>query len=196
MKLIGGPESVASDLRGMGLVGVGVGAYERDLQSLTAGLTWRIDYGIGWNFQTARALLPTAVREAALADYLEDPIDGAAPEAITSALVRLATGDLLSPRSTGYLLDLMQAARTGPRRLKGGLQPGWRIAHKTGTGQDFRGASVGINDVGLLTAPDGRVYAVAVMIRRTHQPVPRRLELMQAVTRAVANGWAVGPTAD
>ena len=83
----------------------------------------------------------------------------------------------------------MADARTGPRRLRGGLPPGWTIAHKTGTGQDWRGASVGINDIALLTAPDGHVYAVAVMIRRTRQPVPARLEMMQSVTRAVAETW-------
>lgn len=83
----------------------------------------------------------------------------------------------------------MAQARTGPKRLKGGLPAGWSIAHKTGTGQDFRGASVGINDVGLLTAPDGRTYAVAVMMRRTRQAVPARLAFMQSVTAAVAEQW-------
>src|SRR3546814_1627452 len=35
---------------------------------------------------------------------------------------------------------------------------GWRIAHKTGTGQDFGRRTAGFNDVGVLTAPDGRRY--------------------------------------
>jgi beta-lactamase class A len=87
------------------------------------------------------------------------------------------------------MLDIMAKARTGPRRLRGALPAGWHIAHKTGTGQDWRGASVGINDVALLTAPDGAVYSVAVMIRRTRQPVPRRLEMMQEVTKAVVDDW-------
>ncbi len=67
---------------------------------------------------------------------------------------------------------------------------GWSIAHKTGTGQVWRGYAVGINDVGLLTAPDGRVYAVAVMMPRTYKPVPERLAFMQQVSRAVAESWA------
>ena len=83
----------------------------------------------------------------------------------------------------------MHAARTGPMRLKGGLPAGWSIAHKTGTGQDFEGAAIGINDVGLLTAPDGHTYAVAVMMRQTRKPVPARLAFMQAVTRTVADQW-------
>jgi beta-lactamase class A len=88
------------------------------------------------------------------------------------------------------MLGLMGEARTGNSRLRGGLTHGWTLAHKTGTGPDWRGASVGINDVGLLTAPDGRTYAVAVMIRQTKAPASARHRIMQSVTRAVAAQWA------
>jgi beta-lactamase class A len=192
MREMGGPEGVADTLEAMGLTGVKVGAYERDLQAQTAGLVWQSDYGTGWNFQAARERLPKATREAAMAAYLAEPLDGASPAGITAALAALSRGELLSPESTATLLGLMNECRTGPRRLKGGLPAGWSIAHKTGTGQDFEGASVGVNDVGLLTAPDGHVYAVAVMLRQTRKPVPQRLALMQAVTRAVAEQWAAG----
>lgn len=190
MRELGGPQGVADTLNDMGLTEVKVGAYERDLQAGAAGLVWQADYGIGWNFQAARQALPMETRKAALEAYLANPPDGTAPAAITAALAALHRGDLLSPASTRRLVGLMEQARTGPRRLKGGLPPGWTIAHKTGTGQDFGGASVGINDVGLLTAPDGRTYAVAVMLRHTRQPVPARLAFMQSVTRAVAEQWA------
>lgn len=189
MRELGGADGVAATLRDMGLKDVKVGAYERDLQARTAGLVWQADYGIGWNFQAAREALPMAARQAAMDAYLAEPLDGAAPAAITAALAALSRGELLSEASTTRLIGLMEQARTGPRRLKGGLPAGWSIAHKTGTGQDFRGASVGINDVGLITAPDGRVYAVAVMMRHTRQSVPARLAFMQSVTRAVAEQW-------
>lgn len=190
MRELGGPEGVADTLRGMGLTTVKVGAYERDLQAATAGLVWQSGYGVGWNFQAARQALPMEVREAAMAAYLAEPMDGTSPAAITAALSALSRGELLTPASTQRLLGLMAEARTGPRRLKGGLPPGWSIAHKTGTGQDFKGASVGINDVGLLTAPDGRTYAVAVMMRHTRHSVPERLAFMQSVSRAVAEQWS------
>lgn len=189
MREAGGPDSVSLALAELGLSGVTVGAYERDLQALVAGLTWRPEYGIGWNFQAAREQLPRATREAALQSYLADPLDGAQPAAITRGLAALHRGELLSAQSTERLLTLMSQVRTGPRRLKGGLPPGWKIGHKTGTGQDYRGASVGINDVGLLTAPDGRTYAVAVMMRRTKKSVPERLVFMQSISRAVAAEW-------
>lgn len=190
MRELGGPEGVGQALLDMGLKDVRVGAYERDLQSLTAGLSWRHEYGFGRNFQHAREALPMATREAAADAYVADPLDGASPAAITAALAALSRGQLLSEESTFRITSLMEAARTGPRRLKGGLPPGWSIAHKTGTGQDFQGASLGINDVGLLTAPDGRVYAVAVMLPRTRHSVTSRLAFMQSISAAVAEQWA------
>lgn len=194
MREMGGPDAVGAELERMGLTRVKVGAYERDLQAKTAGLIWQADYGVGWNFQAARQALPRADRAAAMAAYLADPLDGASPAGITTTLAALSRGELLSPESTATLLTLMHSARTGPRRLKGGLPQGWSIAHKTGTGQDYEGAAIGINDVGLLTAPDGRTYAVAVMMRQTWKPVPERLAFMQSVTRAVVEHWATAPS--
>ena len=47
------------------------------------------------------------------------------------------------------------------------------------------GTQAGYNDIGILTSPEGRHYAVAVMIGRTATPLPTRMALMQNVTRAV-----------
>ena len=40
-----------------------------------------------------------------------------------------------------------------------------------------------------MTAPDGRTYAVAVFLQRTHKPVPERLAFMQAVSQALVAQW-------
>lgn len=197
IRTVGGVAEVDGALRRLRLDGVGIGAEERDLQAQIAGLTWRPEYGYGRTFQQARAALPDWARDQAMDAYLAQPLDGASPEAIVQALAALKRGEILSPDSTAVLLAMMAEANTGPNRLKGGLPLGWSIAHKTGTGQDLRGYSIGINDVGYLTAPDGRTYAVAVMMRRTFKPVPERLAFMQAVSRAVAETWAAdaGPAA-
>jgi beta-lactamase class A len=83
----------------------------------------------------------------------------------------------------------MAQCHTGSSRLRAGLPGDWGIAHKTGTGPDWRGASVGINDVGLITAPDGHSYAVAVMLRETRKPVGARQAFMQKVARTVVDYW-------
>jgi beta-lactamase class A len=129
--------------------------------------------------------LPPAARKAAFEHYVANPYDGAAPMAIVNALARLKRGQLLSPTSTRYLLDTMSHTHTGPNRLKGGLAPGWALNHKTGTGQVLGDEQAGYNDIGILTAPDGRSYAVAVMIKLTSVPLPLRMTLMNEVVRAV-----------
>jgi beta-lactamase class A len=172
-----------------GLSALRVGAYERDLQAQVAGMSWRPEYGIDWNFQHARERLPDQVRDQAMEVYLADPLDGASPAAIARTRAALHRGELLSPATTEVFLGLLADCRTGPRRLKAGLPADWKLGHKTGTGQDWRGYSVGITDVGLMTAPDGRVYAVAVMMRKTGKPVGARLAFFQAVSRTVAEHW-------
>jgi beta-lactamase class A len=79
----------------------------------------------------------------------------------------------------------MGNTRTGAQRLKGGLSAGWKLAHKTGTGQVLGGEQAGYNDIGIVTGPDGRSYAVAVMIRRTSAPLAHRMAAMQNTVRAV-----------
>ncbi len=191
LRLAGGPAAVNAMLAANGLSGIRFGPGERLLQAYTAGLVWDPSMAIGSGFETARARLSPAARQAALDRYLADPIDGASAEGITAGLAALRKGSLLSPGSTQLLLSLMGASRTGPQRLKGGLADGWAAAHKTGTGQDLGTLGTGYNDVALMTAPDGRTYAVAVLIGATRQPIWARMQLMQAVTRTVIAAHAV-----
>jgi beta-lactamase class A len=158
---------------------------ERALQSRIAGLIWSPSYSIGNAFYEARDALPLALRKAAFERYVNDPYDGAAPSAIVNALARLKRGELLSPASTQRLLTIMSNTKTGANRLKGGLAPGWVLNHKTGTGQVFGSSQAGYNDIGILTSPDGKSYAVAVMIKLTSVPLPVRMTLMNDVVRAV-----------
>ena len=158
---------------------------ERAMQSRIAGLKWNPAYSIGTAFWDARDALPTKARKAAFDRYVADPYDGAAPSAVANGLARLKRGELLSPASTRHLLDVMSHTKTGANRLKGGLAPGWVLNHKTGTGQELGGQQAGYNDIGILTGPDGRSYAVAVMIKLTSVPLPVRMTLMNNVVRAV-----------
>ena len=185
MRKVGGPAAIRAFISAKGLGAIRFGPGEKYLQAKTAGLTWQPSYSLGNNFQKARAALSDSARTAAMDAYLADPPDGAAPIAIARALLRLKRGDLLSPASTRYLLGLMETSTTGPQRLHGGVPESWGFAHKTGTGQDFKGRNAGFNDVAILTAPDGTNYAVVVMIAETVSPIPKRWELMQAISSAV-----------
>jgi len=185
MRAVGGPDAVRGMIRSKHLGAIRFYNGERALQSRIAGLIWSPSYSIGNAFFEARDALPASVRKAAFERYVSDPYDGALPSAITSALARLKRGELLSPGSTATLLDIMSHTKTGANRLKGGMSPGWILNHKTGTGQVFGSQQAGYNDIGILTAPDGRSYSVAVMIKLTSVPLPVRMELMNNVVRAV-----------
>ncbi|MBB3764765.1 serine hydrolase [Sphingomicrobium lutaoense] len=163
MREVGGPEAVRATIAAKGLGPIRFYEGERALQSKIAGLDWDPSYSIGNNFSAARARLPDTVRRAAFDRYIDDPYDGAAPIAIARALARLENGELLSPHSTAKLLTTMGMAKTGRLRVKAGLKPGWTWNHKTGTGQNYRGRVGGLNDIGILTAPNGKSYAIAVM---------------------------------
>ena len=185
MRTVGGPGAVRSMIASKHLGAIRFYNGERALQSRIAGLMWSPAYSIGNAFYDARDALPMGLRKAAFDRYVNDPYDGAAPSAIVGALARLKRGELLSATSTQYLLETMSHTHTGPNRLKGGLAPGWVLNHKTGTGQVLGSEQAGYNDIGILTAPDGKSYAVAVMIKLTSVPLPVRMTLMNEVVRAV-----------
>jgi beta-lactamase class A len=186
LRTAGGPEVVRRFLASKSLGHIRFGAGERLMQSEIAALSWQQSYSLGNAFFTARAAVPYERRKAAMDRYLTDPSDGASPEAIVRALDRLAKGDLLSPASTRLLLGMMERVSSGPNRLRAGVPPNWRFGHKTGTGQILDPISTGYNDVGIMTAPDGTRYAVAVMMADTTASVPQRMELMQGISRSIA----------
>jgi len=185
MRSVGGPQAVRAMIQNKGLGGIRFYDGERALQSKIAGLIWTPSYSIGNAFYSARNALPMSVRKAAFDRYVEDPYDGASPRAIVEALASLKRGELLSDSSTQRLLSIMGNTKTGANRLKGGLKAGWKLSHKTGTGQILGAYQAGYNDIGILTAPDGRSYAVAVMIKKTAVPLPTRMALMNNVVRSV-----------
>ncbi len=185
LRTVGGPTAVRSFIARKGLGNIRFGPGERLLQAGTAGVTWKQDMAMGRAFEAARARLPATVRQAAYQRYVADPVDGAAPAAIAGALARLKKGVLLGPESTRYLIETMESSKTGKYRMRGAVPPGWTFGHKTGTGQDLLGRTAGYNDVGLLIAPDGRSYAVAVMIGDTRRPIQDRQLLMQGVVSAI-----------
>ncbi|MDX2209518.1 MAG: serine hydrolase [Sphingopyxis sp.] len=185
---IGGPQKVRDFIARKKLGAIRFGPGERLLQAQIAGLTWEQSMSLNRGFEAARAKLPPEVRKAAMDRYLADPIDGMSPGAAARALTRLARGELLSAESTKYALDLLERTRTGPNRLRAGLPPGWRWGNKTGTGQNLPPITAGYNDIGIATAPDGTRYAIVVLLADTTASIPARMQLMQAVSRAVAEG--------
>ena len=191
MRSIGGPQVVRDMIDAKNLGSIRFYDGERALQSKIAGLIWSQSYSIGDAFYKARSALPKSVRRSSFERYIADPYDGAAPHAVALALARLKRGELLSPASTQRLLNIMGSTKTGALRVRAALKSGWKWSHKTGTGQNFQGRVGGINDIGILTAPDGTTYTLAIMT------VPNKSDgtsqdLMQDVARAIIAAHEAG----
>ena len=189
VRRLGGTRAVQDAMRRKGISGIATGIQQRELQAHTAGLLWRPELDGGERLEAARSRLDPSVREAAMRRYLADPEDGASPLASVRALKALNEGRLLSPDSTQRLLRLMHSTVHGEERLNGGLERGWTLAHKTGTGQHFGALHVGTNDIGILTAPDGHADAAAVFEGSSSAPLIVREGLMRRVAEAIVETW-------
>jgi len=120
----------------------------------------------GWTWAAVNACPdpPDALRAAAARHEVEASGNVATADGLVDLLDRLARGALLTEASRRWLLRTMEGTRSGPRRLKGMLPPGTAVAHRPGTAYTSEmGMSVAINDVGIVTMPDGRRFAIAAM---------------------------------
>jgi beta-lactamase class A len=160
LKIVGGPAAVERRMSAWGFKAIHVNRYEGDIAFEMVGVAHPPPAN-EWTLDLQYRLIsevPLADVQAARARYTRDPRDTATPDDMAALLVRLQRGSLLPHPFTNLLLDLMARVKTGPQRLKGRLPPDTAVAHKTGT------TEVVINDVGLITLPDGGGHlAMAVL---------------------------------
>jgi beta-lactamase class A len=112
-------------------------------------------------------------------DFEADPRDHTTPNAYLQLLLAIDNGTAMSAESREFLLGVMSRTRTGAGRLKGLLPKGTPVGHKTGT---VGGVA---NDVGYVTLPDGRRFAIAVFTNSSKTPVADRDRAIAEVCRAL-----------
>jgi len=87
------------------------------------------------------------------------------PGAMLQLLDIFYNGKMLSHESTGFLWNVLTETTTGPRRIKGLLPSGTKVAHKTGSsGSNKDGLTAANNDVGIVTLPNGKHFAIVVFV--------------------------------
>ncbi|GAA4323419.1 class A beta-lactamase [Pigmentiphaga soli] len=116
----------------------------------------------------------------AYAAYYATGLNSARLDAYGELLVKLARGEILGPSGTAYLLQVMQRAQTGARRIKAGLPKSAPFAHKTGT-QRARICDAGI--IGSRAAGGRRVVVAACT--RGDLPTARLEQSLKEVGEAI-----------
>jgi beta-lactamase class A len=169
MKRIGGPGAVTGWLRLKNVEQVRVDRYAREIGPDLAGMA---SFRAAWKGEAAYA--------AAMAT--------ATPRSLLHFLMELDDHSLLSRASSDLLLQMMTEGRAGGRRLRAGLPPGVALAHQTGSSRTDLGLTPATNDLGILTLPDKRRYAVVVFLSGSTLDAAGRDAVIADVARAIVRG--------
>lgn len=122
-------------------------------------------------------------RETALNEALPgDARDTTTPEAMLGLMQALLLGEALSATGRTQLQDWLVGCRTGDRRLRAGVPPGWRVGDKTGSGE--RGTA---NDIGILWPPGRPPILVAAYSTGSAAPEETRSAVLAEVGRIAAS---------
>lgn len=114
----------------------------------------------------------------------DDPRDTTTPSAIVATWKTLLLDDTLSPASRQRLRDWLIANKTGDRRLRAGLPPGWRVGDKTGNnGKDIT------NDVAIAWPPGRGPVLIAVFHDRGGDEDARNTVHANVARAVVAAGF-------
>jgi beta-lactamase class A len=139
---------------------------------------WHIDRDIATLVRDDGAVNPATVI---------DTRDSATPLAMVRLLAEMHNGQMLSPASRQVLLGAMSRCVTGKRRIPALLPAGTTVLHKTGSLNNTS------SDVGIIKAPDGRAYAVAIYVTGQGTRLNRENRIA-SIARALYHGYASDPT--
>jgi beta-lactamase class A len=189
LRLAGGPEAVNARLRQLGIEGVEV---DRPTALLIADVVGadHLPPEAEWSpetFQKIFKTVPPEQRKEAQRKFDADPRDTATPAGMAKLLEHIYRKDLLKPETAELLLDIMRRCQTGEGRLKGLLPAGTEVAHKTGT------IGMSVDDVGIMTLPDGGHVVLAVFVKSSEKDEKSRERAIAEIARAVFDYFLFNP---
>ncbi|XHM96196.1 class A beta-lactamase [Peterkaempfera sp. SMS 1(5)a] len=99
----------------------------------------------------------------------QDPRDTSTPRALAGDYRALLLGDVLAVDSRALVTDWLEriATSAGASRIRAGLPRGWKVAHKTGTGDYGRA-----NDVAVVWPPHTAPLVLSIMSDRAGYDTP------------------------
>lgn len=108
------------------------------------------------------------------------------PNSAAQVLKKFYDGKLLSKKSTDYLMKIMTGTKTGTNKIIEQLPKNTPAAHKTGSsGKNDNGLTIAENDIGIITLPNGKHYAIAVFISNSTEADAVNCKMVSDISKAV-----------
>jgi beta-lactamase class A len=187
MELAGGAAAVTENLRRLGITDFRVDRTTREILMDFYGLPGATPEIVAEGIRNNPALVQAQIDPNP--DFEADPRDHATPLAMLQLLLAIDGGTAMSPESREFLLGVMSRTRSGPGRLKGLMPMGTPVAHKTGTAGGIA------NDVGYITLPDSRRFAIAVYTNSSETSMADRERAIAEIARSLFDYFYIGQMA-
>ena len=95
-------------------------------------------------------------------------------------------GKIVSKKSTDFLLKTLYETTTGTTKIVAQLPVGTPVAHKTGSsGKDKTGLTVAENDIGIVTLPNGKHYAISVFVSDSMESEETNTRMIADISKLV-----------
>jgi len=115
------------------------------------------------------------------------------PSACLSLLRAVANRRSLSDSSRAVLMQYLMSGTRGTARLAGLLPQGTPVAHKPGTSGTAGGITAATNDIGIITLPNGRHMAIAVLLANARGDDAARDSVIARASRAAYDAMSGAP---
>lgn len=104
----------------------------------------------------------------------------------SDVLKKFYDGKLLSKKSTDYLMKVMLSTSTGLNKMVEQLPKNTPVARKTGaSGKNEAGLTGAENEIGIITLPNGKHYALAVFISNSMETDVVNCRMISDISREV-----------
>lgn len=118
-------------------------------------------------------------------------LNATSPLSYASLVKKVFTDSLVSAGNQEFIREMMRRCGTGNGRIAAGLPEGVEFAHRTGSGYvNERGEVIAVNDGGYVTLPDGRSYAIVVLVKDFAGPQEDADAAIAEVSKAVYEALA------
>ena len=95
---------------------------------------------------------------------------------------------IISKSSTDFLMNTMLGTSTGRNKIVAQLPQDIPVAHKTGSsGKDEKGLTVAENDIGIITLPNGKHYAISIFVSDSMESEITNTKMIADISKIVFN---------